>query len=298
MLEWRIPVDHALAAALEDWFCEDVQPHWLLDEHWQTGAHTLRGFFADAGLAAAELARLRARFPAVGEPAEARELADRDWQEAYKIHFKPWHERGLHWVPVWESAQYPLPPGEQMVVLDPGMAFGTGNHETTRLCARRLLDARDAWHGAGLARRSVIDAGCGSGILAISAAKLGFGTVRGFDLDPDSVRISIENEQLCGLAGRIEWSWAGLADGLAGDSADLLMANILADVLCAHADLLLGAIRPGGWLVLSGILAHEIDAVRGIFSARAEALWGAASAPDSRSDGEWADLRLLAPPQR
>jgi ribosomal protein L11 methyltransferase len=295
VIELRLAVDAELARRLEDFFCEDCQHYWLLEENWKTGEQFLRGFFEDPAALDAELAALRGRFPALaGEPAVS-ELADRDWKEAYKLHFKPWSERGLHWVPVWERDSYPLPPGDQIVYLDPGMAFGTGNHETTRLCVRRLLDARDAW-GPGIAGKRVIDAGCGSGILAISARKIGFTDVHGFDLDPDSVRISLDNERLCGLPGDIAFRWANLHDGLAGQSGDLLLVNILASVLCDHAALLCRAVRPGGWLVLSGILAREAGDVHAVFAPEVARITGAAApAIDSRIDGDWADLcyRLL-----
>jgi ribosomal protein L11 methyltransferase len=169
------------------------------------------------------------------------------------------------------------------------MAFGTGNHETTRLCVRRLLDARDEWGGA-VAEKRVIDAGCGSGILAISARKLGFEDIFAFDNDPESVRISRDNEILCGIKGSIDFKWADLNDGLKGTPGDLVLANILADILIDHAHILCGAVRPGGRLVLSGILARELDGVHAAFAADIAKRTGIAPARDARVDGEWGDL--------
>lgn len=289
MIELRLPIDSTIAQQLEDHFCEQYQQCWSIEENWITREQFLRGFFETEEELAAAAAALRAKFPSLNAAPSISELADRDWKEAYKLHFKPWSDRGLHWVPVWERDSYPLPAGEQIVYLDPGMAFGTGNHETTRLCVRRLLDARDAWSGA-VPRKSVIDAGCGSGILAISAAKLGFAPVYGFDNDPDSVAISLDNEKLCELEGRIEFRWADLNEGLAGRSADLLLVNILANVLCAHADLLCRSVKPGGWLVLSGILAREVGQVHEVFAGVVAGITGAAPAMDARIDGDWADL--------
>lgn len=291
MIELRMPVDPALADELEEHFCMDHQQCWMLHENWQTHKHELRGFFECREDADTELEKLREHFPALAGMPELRELADRDWKEAYKLHFKPWHERGLHWVPVWEKDGYELPPGEEIVYLDPGMAFGTGNHETTRLCVRRLLDARDDWAG-DLPRKTVIDAGCGSGILAISARKLGFREIFAFDNDPDSVRISLDNARLCEVEGRIAFQWADLQEGLQGRSADLLLANILSPVLCAHAGLLVAAVRPGGRLVLSGILDREKQEVHATF---AEALGQPGLPLDSRTDGDWADLCYQRP---
>lgn len=294
MHELRLPISRELAGELEDFFCEDYQTFWSLEENWKDGSHSLRGFFADPAEAAAQLAVLRERFPALtGEPVLA-DLPDASWREAYKLHFQPWQDRGLHFVPVWERERYVVPPGEEVIYLDPGMAFGTGNHETTRLCLRRLLDLREDW-GPSVAERCVLDAGCGSGILAIAARKLGFGPTKAFDLDPDSVRISVENAELCGVAGQIDFLWAGLDESLEPQAADVLLANILAPVLAQHAEALLGAVRPGGVLILSGILAREAESLARFFAAQAKECWGTAVSPDSRADGEWADLCLHRP---
>jgi ribosomal protein L11 methyltransferase len=289
MIEVRFLIDAGLSEQLEDYFCEEYQEHWSIEENRLTHEHFLRGFFEDQETLSSQAASLQALFPALPTNPSISDLPDRDWKEAYKLHFKPWSERGLHWVPLWEKDTYALPEGEEIVLLDPGMAFGTGNHETTRLCVRRLLDARDEW-GSVIPRKRVIDAGCGSGILAISAAKIGFADIYGFDYDPDSVRISFENEILCDLKGTIQFECADLNQGLIGQSADLLLANILANVLCDHAELLCQSVRPGGWLVLSGILAKEVEAVHAVFVPVIAGITGTRPDMDARIDGEWADL--------
>lgn len=217
-----------------------------------------------------------------------RALADQDWRDSYKAHFKAWRSGRLHWVPVWERATYALPAGDVAVWLDPGLAFGTGNHETTRLCCERLTEMADS--GMRIAAWSVIDAGCGSGILALSAAKLGFGRVAAFDNDPEAVRVSRENAALNGLDGRVDFFAGDLVTGLAGRQAELVLANIQADVLMRYARELMAVVRPDGWLVLSGILAREQDAVHATFSAL-----GPDWEVDGRVLGEWSDLRLLRP---
>jgi len=290
VIEVRIPVDAGLAQNLEDYFCEEYQQCWLLHEDMLTKKLELRGFFESEDERLAAMAVLLEKFPEVSRPPEILDLQDQDWKEAYKLHFKPWSERGLHWVPIWEKDNYLLPEGEQIVYLDPGMAFGTGNHETTRLCVRRLLDARDEW-GADVSTKHVIDGGCGSGILAISAKKIGFTSIHGFDIDPDSVRISLENEKLCGIEGSIEFEWADLEVGLSGKTGDLLLVNILANILSDHAELLCKAVRPGGWLVLSGILEKEVRDVHAVFAPIVANISGQEPDMDSRTEGEWADLR-------
>jgi ribosomal protein L11 methyltransferase len=144
--------------------------------------------------------------------------------------------------------------------------------------------------GAGKLPLSAIDAGCGSGILAISAVKLGFRPVSGFDNDPEAVAVSRDNAQLNGTASEVDFFVGDLITGLQGRQADLVMANILANVLCQFASELVAAVAPGGWLVLSGILATEIDVVRETF-ARSAPGW----AIESRTLGEWSDLRLIRP---
>jgi ribosomal protein L11 methyltransferase len=173
--------------------------------------------------------------------------------------------------------------GEEVLWLDPGMAFGTGNHETTRLCCERLADYAARRGCAG----QVIDAGCGSGILALSAAKLGFSKISGFDNDPEAIRVSEENARLNCLAGRVDFHVADLVAGLAGRRAGLVLANIQADVLMRFAGQLCVAVAAGGELVLSGILSRELKEVRGKFSSLAKG-WKM----ESHGLGEWADLNL------
>jgi ribosomal protein L11 methyltransferase len=219
-----------------------------------------------------------------------RRLPDADWKNSYREHFKAWTFGRLHWVPVWEREAFRLPAGHSVLWLDPGMAFGTGNHETTRLCIERLVEFEAAGADKELA---VVDAGCGSGILALSAALLGFRHVRGFDSDPEAIRVSIGNAELNGLQGAVRFTAAGLPEGLGSGGAGVVLANIQADVLVRHAASLAAAVAPGGLLVMSGILAAEAGTVRDAFAAAAPG-W----APASRVLGEWCDLGLCRPAQR
>jgi len=218
-----------------------------------------------------------------GSP-EVRELPDVDWKDSYKAHFKASKFGRLNWVPVWERETFVLPKGEEVLWLDPGMAFGTGNHETTRLCCERLAQHVEKFGNSG----RLIDAGCGSGILALSAAKLGFRDIAGFDNDPKAIRVSQENATLNGLEGKVDFQVGDLVSGLVGKQAGLVLANIQADVLVRFASELCGAVAPGGELVLSGILARELDQVRAKFGETAPA-WKM----DSRVMGEWSDLSLI-----
>jgi ribosomal protein L11 methyltransferase len=215
---------------------------------------------------------------------EFRSMPDTDWRDSYKAHFKAWQFGRLHWVPIWERNSYALLAGDAVLWLDPGLAFGTGNHETTRLCVERLVTLAEE---RGTANRRVIDAGCGSGILALSAALLGFENVVGFDNDPEAVRVSEENAALNGLAGRVRFFVGDLVSGLAGEQAEIVLANIQADVLMKFAAELVAAVAPGGALVLSGILANENANVRAAFEAVAPN-WPV----NARTMGEWSDVVL------
>jgi ribosomal protein L11 methyltransferase len=251
------------------------------------------GIFPTRAEAMAQWTELQSRLPMKPMGQETvRVLADADWRDSYKTHFKAWRFGRLHWVPVWERDSYRLPPGDEVLWLDPGMAFGTGNHETTRLCVERLtaLEAGIVAGGQSAAGVSVIDAGCGSGILALSAAKLGFRDILGFDNDAEAVHVSEENAELNSLNGRVKFMVGDLVTGLAGRTADVVLANILADVLIRFSPELIRAVAPGGTLILSGILAAENAQVRAAFGMVAPG-W----AMTHRVMGEWSDVMLTRP---
>jgi ribosomal protein L11 methyltransferase len=218
---------------------------------------------------------------ALGVPADLAEIPDRDWGEEWKKGLGPVTVGRLFLRPSWIEAA--PPPGAAEVVLDPGMAFGTGTHATTSLC----LAAIDAF----LARRpgaSVLDVGTGSGLLAIAARKLGAGRVAANDNDPIAVAVAAEN------AGR-----NGAALELTGDppsaipgSFDLVVANILANVLVDLAPDLARRAAPGGEVVLAGVLVPQEAEVAGAFLAQ-----GLEALPGERR-GEWSLLRFRRPEGR
>ena len=222
-------------------------------------------------------------------PAVITEVTDGDWKNSYKAHFKAWKFGKLNWVPIWEKETFQTRSGEAVLWLDPGLAFGTGNHETTRLCIEKLVSVAEPM-GTAIEHKRVVDAGCGSGILALSAALLGFKDVDGFDNDSEATRVSEENAELNGLVGRVKFHTDDLDSGLSKDCADILLANILADILVANREKLLAAVRPGGILILSGILAVEIDSLRKAFEEAAPG-WSA----ESRTLGEWAAAFFTRP---
>jgi ribosomal protein L11 methyltransferase len=217
---------------------------------------------------------------------EIHKLAPHEWRDSYKTHFHAWKFGRLHWVPIWERDVYHVPETDTVLWLDPGMAFGTGNHETTRLCVERLVERASNTMPLG----RVLDVGCGSGILALSAAKLGFAKVEGFDNDPEAVRVSMENAVLNGLETSVSFCVADLVSGAENKRADVVVANILANVLIDCVEELTSAVLPGGWLILSGILSSECESVKAAFAVVAPE-W----TQQSHTIGEWSDVLLCRP---
>jgi ribosomal protein L11 methyltransferase len=289
--EARVEIARSGADAAEAALLESGGAEWSILEDAVGGRAWIIGIFPSPEEALSRWGELLPALPVrpAAEPT-VRALADEDWRNSYRGHFKAWRFGRLHWVPVWERGSFRQPPGDSVLWLDPGLAFGTGNHETTRLCIERMVGFERSL-GGGAGRLRMADAGCGSGILALSASLLGFGDVSGFDSDPEAVGVSLDNARLNGLEGRVRFAVAGLPGGFGGSLYDFVAANIQSDVLVRHSDALASAVAPGGVLAMSGILAEEISGVRAAFE-RAAPGWGA----DSRVLGEWCDLCLRRPP--
>ena len=178
------------------------------------------------------------------------ELADQDWERSWMDNFKPMRFGQRLWiVPSWHET--PEPEAVNLL-LDPGLAFGTGTHPTTALCLEWL-------DGQQLQDLQVIDFGCGSGILAIAALLLGAERVVGTDIDPQALEASRDNAQRNGLAD--ERLPLYLPEAMPGEAADVLVANILAGPLVSLAPQLSTLVKPGGRIALSGILAEQRDEI-------------------------------------
>ncbi|HEX7196480.1 MAG TPA: 50S ribosomal protein L11 methyltransferase [Candidatus Limnocylindria bacterium] len=209
-------------------------------------------------------------------PLRVRSVDDADWTDAWKEHYVAQRIGRVVIVPSW--AEEPLADDEVAITLDPGMAFGTGLHPTTRGCLELLQRVEPM-------PATVLDVGCGSGILALAALRLGAERAIGIDTDPLAVAASRENAERNGLADRFEARHGTLPAGTS-DRSPLVLANLVAAVLVEIAGRLAAHLAPGGTLLASGIIelrAGEVtDAMRRAGLRIAE----------RRDDGEWVSLRL------
>lgn len=202
------------------------------------------------------------------------EIEEQNWVQLTQSQFDPIRVSERLWiVPSWHE----IPdPDAINLILDPGMAFGTGSHPTTRLCLEWLERTVSA-------QCSVLDYGCGSGILAIAAARLGAGQVAGVDIDPQAVEAAYANAERNGVSALFADSTLPVAG-----EYDLVVANILSNPLRVLAPAICAHVRSGGQLALSGILREQADEIIGIY-----ATWLPLSVADTRED--WVCLSGIKP---
>lgn len=199
-------------------------------------------------------------------------VEDDDWATAWRKYFRPVRFGRVVVKPSWED--YSPEPDDVIVEIDPGMAFGTGNHPTTALCLHLLQETISGGE-------TVLDVGTGSGILAIAAAKLGASSVAGIDIDPVAVDAARGNVEMNGLSLAVQ-----VADSPAvfDGTADVVVANIVPNVIIGMAEALCGKVRPGGKLITSGIVLERAAEVR----AKIEGL--GLEPLDERREGDWVAL--------
>lgn len=209
----------------------------------------LTGLFADEIALLAALAQLPEPLPAY----QISTLADEPWERSWMARFQPIRCGERLWIcPSWHQVDEP---GAVVLQLDPGLAFGTGNHPTTQLCLGWL----DSHPLAGL---RVIDYGCGSGILGVAAALLGAAHVAAVDIDPQALTATQENARRNGVAERVQTGFPGTLT----DSAELLLANILAGPLEQLAPHFRTVLAPGGYLVMAGLLARHVAPLQAAYA--------------------------------
>ncbi|WP_175890889.1 50S ribosomal protein L11 methyltransferase [Burkholderia cepacia] len=182
----------------------------------------------------------------------AREVEEQDWVRLTQSQFEPIPIGERIWVvPSWHDAP---DPDALVLELDPGLAFGTGSHPTTRLCMEWLEQSVKPG-------QSVLDYGCGSGILAILAKKCGANPVIGIDIDPQAVESARQNSE----RNRAEVTY-GLPDACPDGEFDIVVANILSNPLKLMASMLASKVKPGGRIALSGVLARQADEVAAVYA--------------------------------
>ena len=209
------------------------------------------------------------------------ELEETDWLAAWRQFFTPVC-CGTHFVrlPPW-LADTPDFPGRTPILIEPKSAFGTGHHATTALCLRVVSDLLEA--GRLQQGQHFLDLGTGSGVLGIGCCKFGL-TGEGLDIDPLAVDNALENRALNAIAPENFTVAEGSIDAVAGKQFDLVLANILARPLTEMAADIVRTCRPGGCLVLSGLLEIQADGVTAAYKAQG------LSEPRRIIDGEWAAL--------
>lgn len=214
-----------------------------------------------------------------------RAIPRENWAESWKRHFKPIEiGNALLLKPGW-SRKRPKA-GQRVVILNPGLSFGTGHHPTTQFCLQEIVKVRSAREP-----QSLLDIGTGSGILAIAAAKLGYSLVRAFDYDPDSVRVAKSNARANRVDQKIRITQADITKLplKAQRSYEVVCANLIAPLLIAERRRIIGRLGPGGVLVLAGILKTEFQKVRRMYEQAGLEL------KTNRATGEWQSGAFRSP---
>jgi ribosomal protein L11 methyltransferase len=278
----RFPADEAVVARL----IARLDDYDLAAIHEIDPDDTLvwRVFFPGAASRDAVTAALDAEFAASGVTLEPVDVPDDDWAARSQAALTSIRVGRIVVAPPWDvpapgsllGAPASAAASDVLILIQPSMGFGTGHHETTRLCLALLQDAR-------VADRDVLDVGTGSGVLAIAAALLGARSVRAIDVDDDALESARENvalndAPLAARGVRPAIDAGNLRDG--SQPADLVIANLTGGLLVAAAAPLLAAVRPGGQLLVSGFQPHEADRVLA-----AIAIPGARV--EHRREGEW-----------
>jgi ribosomal protein L11 methyltransferase len=212
---------------------------------------------------------------------ETRLVHEEDWADAWKAYF-PVLRIGRRLVirPTWR--RHRRRPDDVVIAMDPGMAFGTGLHPTTRLCLAALEPLAD---DGTLADARVLDVGCGSGVLAIAAVRLGAASALGVDIDPIAIEATAANAGRNQLRRRVRAHLGSLPSG--EPAFDVVLANLIAGVLVPLATPLRDELRPGGTLIASGIFVDREAEVRAAFDAAGLAV------RDRSAEGDWVALRAV-----
>ncbi len=229
----------------------DRMPEDVLVHAWFRADETFPALWADLSCRLQEMKSVSPGFGSLLP--DHRQVSDAEWTDVWKKYYKPFHI-GQHLVikPTWES--YTAQEGDRVIEMDPGMAFGSGTHETTAMCVTLL---EETIRGG----ESVIDVGTGSGILAIAAAFSGAGKVLAVDIDPDAVRVARENVANNHVQDLVTVREGDLLKYM-DDRCDICVANIISDIIISFAAPLKDHIVPGGLFICSGIVRQRAEEVK------------------------------------
>ncbi|MBQ8892832.1 MAG: 50S ribosomal protein L11 methyltransferase [Clostridia bacterium] len=239
-------------------FLDTVTPHWdYVDEELlkrQSDRTVIKVYAADNEQGLAMFKDIEQRVEVLRQSPDAHlygtleitvtDLPEEDWQSGWKQYYKPIHVERLVVVPLWED--YEAAGGETVMKIDPGMAFGTGAHETTRLCLKALTQL-------DLTGKRLLEVGCGSGILSIGGVLLGAESAFGCDIDQLAVEVARRNASLNGLEDRTAYAAGDLLSVVEGQYP-IVVANIVADVIKTLLKDLHQVLLPGGTFIASGII--------------------------------------------
>ena len=235
----------------------DLYPHnWSILYENQTKIYKLIGYFKNISQTELEISKFNKCTSFTTDiDFEYSTIKNEDWKNSYKKHFVPWNLNDFHFVPAWRENEFKNISSNQKLLIDPGMAFGTGNHETTKLCLKYLIQNLQK-----PCSELLIDIGCGSGIIALTASLIGFKNVHAIDNDEEAVRNTLKNAQLNQIDD-IVVSKLYLGDLESANKFDVVFSNIQTDTLIQNASILCNLVNKNGKLILSGILKNESNKI-------------------------------------
>ena len=277
------------ANQIEDVLYEYAPHNWLISTDLLQDKYELIGFFQNNEEAISSFREIfDLNFNLSSNILSIADVQNEDWKNSYKKHFQPWSIGNFHWVPCWERNRYKVTNKSKRLLLDPGMAFGTGNHETTKLCLHAIIKLQQE---KLIGSRSLLDIGCGSGIIALTASLIGFKQVEGIDNDYDAIKVSKQNSKLNNIKD-VNFRVESLADLSPYKKFAYIVANIQSDILQKYSSELLNIMDTNGTLILSGILSSEKETVKSHFENKIKNMKMNFQVSD-RTINEWSLLEFI-----
>ena len=286
MLKVSSTVNQKYLLELEGILFEAAPSPWSLILNRKTKVLILEGIFEDKEQAEKEIQKINELLPLNIDPNKISNL-DGSWEKVYRNHFQPWSYKNFKFVPEWERKSLDQNAGLSCIYIDPGMAFGTGTHETTRLCIEIMVDV---FYQKSLPKDRFLDVGCGSGILSILAQIIGFQNILGIDNDENAIINSKQNLSLNFESSKINFMQQCI-NTIESNSFNCIVANIQADVLMTHSDRLIRSLYKNGNMILSGILDYEVDEVSRNFQKQLTAS-NLDARTQTRKKNEWCALHI------